>query len=464
MVTTKPRQRDTALNGQFDQRDLKSLFDVPNVDVRLNTSSLRDGGSPRDQRWNLEANAGQDRTRIALSASGRNNQPVLEINGPGTRDRGNFNKMVRAGQELISSLMNFGDNRNGGRGGGGRNRGGAFTNGNRRNQRDNNWNGGGTRNDSNQSNRAPNGGNFSGMRSDNPLLNPQPIPGGSRDGNRNANNGQPTNGKPSNKQPLIGLIERDGFAPGSHGGEMLETVTSVNDQAPTWLRSVGERGNWAEALKEFANTVKASGQKGIANLSFDLVNPNGQTRFQPTAQEQEALKLTRDLGIPVVVSAGNQAADRSSWDALTKQYDNMIVVGASEGLNRAPYSSYGSGLDLMAPGSRLGISEIGTSPAAAQVTGVASNVWVTNPQLDYRQLEQLLKNTATDLGAAGRDNQTGFGLVNPNAAIERAQNMNALLKSSAVAPQGNPNLRQNNLSNREVLSALRNFSNSIPTT
>ncbi|XQQ05209.1 MAG: S8 family peptidase [Leptolyngbya sp. IPPAS B-1204] len=464
MVARKPRQRDAALNGQFDQRDLKSLFDVPNVDVRLNTSSLRDGGSLRDQRWNVEANAGQDRTRIALSASGRNNQPVLEINGPGTRDRGNFNKMVRAGQELISSLMNLGDNRNGGSGRG-RNRGGAFTNANRRNQQNNDWNGGGTRNGSNQSNRTPNNGtnngSFSGIRSDNPMLNPQPISSGSRDTNQNGNNNQPAS-RASNKQPLIGIIERDGFAPGSHGGEMLETVTSVNDQAPTWLRTVGQ-GNWAEALKEFANTVKASGQKGIANLSFDLVNPNGQTRFQPTAQEQEALKLTRDMGIPVVVSAGNQAADRSSWDALTKQYDNMIVVGASEGLNRAPYSSYGSGLDLMAPGSRLGISEIGTSPAAAQVTGVASNVWVTNPQLDYRQLEQILKNTATNLGPAGRDNQTGFGLVNPNAAIDRAESMHAF-KSSNVTPQGNPNLRQNNLSGREVLSALRNFSNSIPTT
>ncbi|WNZ24765.1 S8/S53 family peptidase [Leptolyngbya sp. NK1-12] len=463
MVATKPRQRDMALNGQFDQRDLKSLFDVPNVDVRLNTSSLRDGGSLRDQRWNLEANAGQDRTRIALSASGRNNQPVLEINGPGTKDRGNFNKMVQAGQELVSSLMNLGDNRNpggrGGRGGRGRNQG-VFTNGNRRNQRDNDLNRGDTRNGSNPPNRQPNQGIFSGMRTD---MNLQPIQNSAGGTNQNANNNRPANGTSSNKQPLIGIIERDGFAPGSHGGEMLETVTSVNDQAPTWLRSVGERGNWAEALKEFANTVKASGQKGIANLSFDLVNPNGQTRFQPTAQEQEALKLTRDLGIPVVVSAGNQAADRSSWDALTKQYDNMIVVGASEGLNRAPYSSYGSGLDLMAPGSRLGISEIGTSPAAAQVTGVASNVWASNPQLDYRQLEQILKNTATNLGPAGRDNQTGFGLVNPNAAIDRAESMHAF-KSSNVTPQGNPNLRQNNLSGREVLSALRNFSNSIPTT
>lgn len=462
MATTKPRQRDAALNGQFDQRDLKSLLDVPNVDVRLNTSSLRGGGSLQDQRWNLEANAGQDRTRISLSASGRNNQPVLEINGPGTRDRGNFNKMFRAGQELVSSLMNLGEGRNGGnRGGRGRNRDrGTFTNGNRQNQRDNNLSQGGARNRRDKPDSKPNNGPFSGMRTDNPLLNATQIRGTS--GNTNVNNGKPASGKAAqNKQPLIGIIERDGFTPGSHGGEMLETITSVNDQAPTWLKSVGERGNWAEALKEFANTVKASGQKGIANLSFDLVNPNGQTRFQPTAQEQEALKLTRDLGIPVVVSAGNQGTDRSSWDALTKQYDNMIVVGASEGLNRAPYSSYGNSLDIMAPGSRLSISEIGTSPAAAQVTGVASNVWAANPQLNHRQLEQILKNTATNLGAAGRDNQTGFGLVNPNAAIDRAESMNTFKPSTS---QANPNLRQNNLSGSEVLSALKNFPNSVRTT
>jgi murein DD-endopeptidase MepM/ murein hydrolase activator NlpD len=65
----------------------------------------------------------------------------------------------------------------------------------------------------------------------------------------------------------------------------------------------------------------------------------------------------------------------------------------------------------------------GTSIAAAQVTGVASLVWEANPELNYRQIIEALKSTATDLNIPGEDSETGAGLVNPDAAVEKAKQM-----------------------------------------
>jgi uncharacterized protein with LGFP repeats/surface antigen len=104
----------------------------------------------------------------------------------------------------------------------------------------------------------------------------------------------------------------------------------------------------------------------------------------------------------------------------------------AEGVSRAPYSSYGKGLDLLALGGTpengvlstvadgLG-TMAGTSVAAAKVTGAASLVWAANPQLSYPQVISLLKSSATDLQAAGWDAETGAGLLNVAKAVKLAQ-------------------------------------------
>jgi hypothetical protein len=50
-----------------------------------------------------------------------------------------------------------------------------------------------------------------------------------------------------------------------------------------------------------------------------------------------------------------------------------------------------------------------------------SQIWAANPNLSYRQVIDILKNTATDLGTPGWDAQTGAGLVNMAAAISLAR-------------------------------------------
>lgn len=59
----------------------------------------------------------------------------------------------------------------------------------------------------------------------------------------------------------------------------------------------------------------------------------------------------------------------------------------------------------------------GTSMATPHVSAAAAVVWAARPTLSNTQLLSLLKSTARDLGPAGRDNNFGYGLVNPVKAI-----------------------------------------------
>lgn len=68
----------------------------------------------------------------------------------------------------------------------------------------------------------------------------------------------------------------------------------------------------------------------------------------------------------------------------------------------------------------------GTSMATPHVAGVAALVWSLNPTRTASEIRDALQRTAVDLGAAGRDNAYGFGLVQAKAA-------HALLQTPVVA-------------------------------
>jgi subtilisin family serine protease len=60
----------------------------------------------------------------------------------------------------------------------------------------------------------------------------------------------------------------------------------------------------------------------------------------------------------------------------------------------------------------------GTSMATPHVAGVAAIAWSANPGASNQQVRDALTSTALDLGAAGRDNYYGYGLVRAFAATE----------------------------------------------
>ncbi len=133
-------------------------------------------------------------------------------------------------------------------------------------------------------------------------------------------------------------------------------IDGINDQAPIWLgRAVGS-GQWAASLVEFVDAAKASGQpNAVVNLSFDLTqtNPDGSvtTRYELTPQERQALEYARQNKVLIVAAAGNNGGTMSALGQASQEFDNIITVGSVDCTgNRADYSNYGNGLDLVAFG------------------------------------------------------------------------------------------------------------------
>ncbi|MCT7969178.1 S8 family serine peptidase, partial [Laspinema sp. D1] len=224
-------------------------------------------------------------------------------------------------------------------------------------------------------------------------------------------------------------------------------IDGINPNAPIWAgRAVGS-GKWAESLVEFVDAARESGQpNAVVNLSLDLTQTNSDgsvtTRYEFTPQERAAIEYARQHNVMLVVAAGNDGGVMSALGQSSQEFDNIITVGASERLNdeialskaynRTEYSSYGYGLDIVAPGGTIdnphlsltgeGVGAMaGTSVATAKVTGAISQVWAANPSLSYRQVIEIIKNTATDLGATGFDLETGAGLLNMVAAVQLAK-------------------------------------------
>jgi len=126
-----------------------------------------------------------------------------------------------------------------------------------------------------------------------------------------------------------------------------------------------------------------------------------------------------------VAAAGNSGALTSNpaTDAIT----SVAATGSTDA--RASWSSYGSYVDVSAPG--VGIwsttrgggyaSVSGTSFASPVTAGVYALMIGVNRSLAPATLDKILTTTAVDLGGAGWDQYYGSGRVNAGAAVAKAQ-------------------------------------------
>ncbi|MHC4452868.1 MAG: S8 family serine peptidase, partial [Planctomycetota bacterium] len=160
--------------------------------------------------------------------------------------------------------------------------------------------------------------------------------------------------------------------------------------------------------------------------------------------EQQIYTMARDAGVIIVAAAGNESSPVPSYPAAYDGVVSVSAVGPTKEL--APYSNFGNSVDVAAPGGDMSedldgdgqldgvLSTLsqdfflfpyiydyyqGTSMASPHVAGVASLMKGLNPDLTPAGFDALLVSgeLTDDLGASGRDDRYGHGLINAIKAV-----------------------------------------------
>lgn len=148
----------------------------------------------------------------------------------------------------------------------------------------------------------------------------------------------------------------------------------------------------------------------------------------------DAIEYAYANGVTIVCSAGNTPISLLAFPA---SHSKTIAVGASaENNKRANFSSFGTGLDIVAPGTNIWSTVLnggynnkdsnnnilqGTSFSAPQVSGVVALMLSRNPFQTPAQIRTILRNTAIKLSSYsyinGWNEEVGYGLLNAYAAV-----------------------------------------------
>jgi hypothetical protein len=140
--------------------------------------------------------------------------------------------------------------------------------------------------------------------------------------------------------------------------------------------------------------------------------------------ENSAFQDLYDEGVLSVAAAGNGGGTAYGYPA---SYDAVISVAAVDQNNVvASFSRKNDKVELSAPGASVYstykdggyVLMSGTSMAAPHISAAAAVVWSSNPFKTNDEIRVALRSTALDLGADGRDNSYGYGLMQSKCACQ----------------------------------------------
>jgi serine protease len=185
------------------------------------------------------------------------------------------------------------------------------------------------------------------------------------------------------------------------------------------------------------NGITYAADHGAEVINMSLGGASGSTALQ------NAVIYAYNAGVTIVCAAGNAGTSAAQYPAA---YTQCISVSAVRYDRTYPsYSSYGSTIDICAPGGDVSVDQNadgypdgvlqqthngtnygtfgyyfydGTSMACPHVAGVAALlISKAGGSMTPDAVRAALQNSATDLGPTGWDQHYGYGEVNANAAL-----------------------------------------------
>jgi len=139
---------------------------------------------------------------------------------------------------------------------------------------------------------------------------------------------------------------------------------------------------------------------------------------------QGAVERAQEADVVIVAAMGN--TDQDTRVACPACYDDVVAVGGVDrNGNHAAISVTGPqilvsapAVDIASTGRQNGYRRgTGTSDATAITAGAVALIRSKYPKMSAVDVIHRLTATATDKGPKGRDDQYGYGIVNPYAAL-----------------------------------------------
>jgi subtilisin family serine protease len=219
------------------------------------------------------------------------------------------------------------------------------------------------------------------------------------------------------------------------------------------LKAVNNFGHTRESYLAQAIAYAADNGARVINLS---VGDKGTTKVL-----QAAVDYAFSKNVVIVVAAGNEGVELKDYGVAGS--DKVLTV-ATTGFEdqRVVFSNWGNvsvaapGLDILSLRARrtdtmLGMEGVrytagaafvgedkryyrasGTSFSAPMVAGLASLMIANDPSLTNRQVMNIIKSTARDVGTPGVDQYTGYGIIDARAALKAPKNYFLLAGVSRV--------------------------------
>lgn len=186
------------------------------------------------------------------------------------------------------------------------------------------------------------------------------------------------------------------------------------------LRILGPEGSGTTRDLAIAISAAVAAGARIVNLSLGSLNED--------ARVTSAVADAAARNVLVVAAAGNDGPSGApKWPAFSDL--TLAVTALDRDGNPAASGQRGTYIDIGAPGTAI-LSTVpgslrgreyeaqsGSSMAAAFVSGTAAILVSIKPDIAVQELREILLATARDVGAPGRDDATGVGMVDAAAAV-----------------------------------------------